>query len=290
MTSEKISASRLDAIGRIARKYGTFVDEIKKEIGGSGKSPGGMFNHVTAATSGLLFQFSNPSLADFWDKNRSDYVTGLGTLKTYLGLLRDFPEFKEEELYSPEKYGVHGTDPVVEYVRQAGARLRGPAHNEQLLTTKPEAAGTTLFTPYPDWNFPLFDHRAAREVQRVVLADVALDSLIEFMGTHPSSIYHCKVVEMGGKRKVKVWFNPDAQCVIGPIGNITAYSLEEAASSCKVEEGVMEVGKMYVMPHFTHQLEGERWETTLDYARRRFEQYKKIRILTPETGGWCARL
>lgn len=141
----------------------------------------------------------------------------------------------------------------------------------------------TRFTPYPDWNAPGYHTLVGREVQRVVLAEVPFDTFIEFQGHHSASNYLCKVVEMERERMVKVWFNRSAQCVIGPIRNIVAVTMEDIHQKSG-EEGVMEIGKMYVMPYFIHSREGGKLNTNVDYSQIRTEPYRRILLNTPEMG------
>ena len=136
----------------------------------------------------------------------------------------------------------------------------------------------TLLTPYPDWNVPRLDLTIARNVQRVELAQIPLESIIQFKGFHPASRYRCKITDIEGERMIKIWLNLTSQCVIGPIRNIVA----EDMINRRVELAVMEVDKNYVMPYFKYPSGNEKNETVLDYSQARTEPYTSILLQEPE--------
>ena len=143
------------------------------------------------------------------------------------------------------------------------------------------------FVSFPDRNAPAFDYANAREVQRVDLREIPLESVIEFWGVHTISIYLCKVTEAAPEdRKIKIWFNRLANCAVGSIDSILSIDLKKnqpgADEATFVERAVMEVGKLYMMPTFDHPWHDGRYSTVLNHSASRGEGYTRILLQMPE--------
>ena len=140
--------------------------------------------------------------------------------------------------------------------------------------------------PHSDWNVPGLDYTKARGVQRVNLREVPLESVIEFYGVHPASRYRCRIIGAGGEREIKIWFSHLANCAIGSIDSIISMDLKKfqpgAEEATFMERAVMEIGKLYMMPHFEHRQQDGRHSIALNYSTRRGEGYSRILLQVPE--------
>ena len=110
---------------------------------------------------------------------------------------------------------------------------------------------------------------------RADLRELPLDTIIQFYGIHPDSVYICQLTGTDTERKIKIWFKGRANCAIGSIDTMIA--MKGAAGFDGAERGIMEVGKNYVLPHFYYD---EHRHLTLNYQVRT-EVYTKIFMKKP---------
>lgn len=140
----------------------------------------------------------------------------------------------------------------------------------------------TLLAPFPDWNYPLMTMAAAREVSRVDLREVPLESMILFTGTHSVSAYMCRIEWYEGERKIKIWSRPDVNCVIGSIDLIESNYYDENLGKEMTEKAVMEINKGYSMPYFRSEMKEGVRNVIVDYSRGRVEGYTSIFLQTSQ--------
>ncbi|MBI4143440.1 hypothetical protein HY487_00995 [Candidatus Woesearchaeota archaeon] len=130
------------------------------------------------------------------------------------------------------------------------------------------------FVPFQEFGAPVIDTEKAEMLARVDLRELPLETVIEFHGRHPVSIYTAKLTtDEEGRRLIKIWLNRRASCAIGPIDSVISCE----APGIGVERGVMQVGQLYLMPTFRY-LERE---LRLDFGDTRVEPYTKIYVQRP---------
>ena len=125
------------------------------------------------------------------------------------------------------------------------------------------------FKPFPEYSQPKFSITRAVEHRRVDLRELPLDSLVQFYGTNPASVYIAKLCGDEEGKKIKIWWGDHiANCIMGPVDEIVSFE----KGMINLEEGVMELGKNYFMPTFII-MDGE---TIIGDAKT--ETYRKILV------------
>ncbi len=120
VVKDMASEQRFQTVGKITNRYAGLTRKIIMEVWEKEGERPANFCHVT----GNLLQAMQytPRPENPWENEvRERYVRCLTGLKIYLGLLRDFPEFREEELRCGSC--TINTD-VHSYVSQCYERLR----------------------------------------------------------------------------------------------------------------------------------------------------------------------
>lgn len=124
---------------------------------------------------------------------------------------------------------------------------------------------------------PAFENTMATSVTRVNLREVPLETVILFCGFHPDSWYLAQVVGPNSERQVKLWHKENGKAVIGSIDAIISFRNIQDFLNKTVERGVMEVGKQYILPYFSHTIEDGTSKVVLEGSRR-IEYYTEIHV------------
>lgn len=111
---------------------------------------------------------------------------------------------------------------------------------------------------------------------RVELQELPVGTVVQFYGSHPDSKYIGLIVGTDDHKQIKVWLKGRGN---GAVGNLDAIvSLNFGDCPNPLEEGVMELGRNYVIPYFLY---GRDDNLILQTTNRRIEHYTKIFVLKP---------
>ena len=111
-----------------------------------------------------------------------------------------------------------------------------------------------------------------KEVQRIDLRELPLDTVLQFHGIHSDATYICKVVGPESSRQIKIWYKGRDGCAVTSIDTIGSWD-----DDWKKQEGIMKVYAQYMIPYFEYDRDRN---LRLNFGEGRIESYTQILVKT----------